>query len=120
MKKAFNTIQQIARENVRTDFPEFTIGDTLEVSMKIIEGKNQRIQAFTGVLIARKGFGIAQTITLRRVISGEGVERVIPLNSPNLAKITVKRRGLVRRAKLYYLRDKIGKGSRIKEKVEHK
>ena len=120
MKEAFNTIQQIARENLRTDLPEFSIGDTLEVSMKIIEGTNQRIQAFVGIVIARKGVGVASTITLRRVISGQGVERVIPLNSPNLAKLVIKRHGVARRAKLYYLRDKVGKGARIKEKVVRK
>ena len=120
MKKAFNTIQQIARENIREDLPKFSVGDTLDISMKIVEGNNERIQSFSGVLIARKGTGIAATITLRRVISGQGVERVIPLNSPNLAKIEVKRRGSVRRSKLYYLRDKIGKSARIKESTTSK
>ena len=111
-----NTIQKIAQENLRTDLPAFAIGDTLKVQIKITEGKTTRLQAFTGVLIARKGTGVTDAITLRRVIAGQGVERIFPLNSPNFDGLTVERQGVVRRSKLYYLRDKVGKAARIKEK----
>ncbi len=110
-----NTIEKIHREKMKTDLPEFAVGDTIQVDMRIIEGGKERIQAFSGVVIARRGQGIAQSVTLRRVSYGQGVERVIPLHSPRLAGIKVLRRGSVRRAKLYYLRDMVGKSARVKE-----
>jgi large subunit ribosomal protein L19 len=111
-----NLLDKISRENVKEDVADFNIGDTVKVSVKITEGENTRIQAFSGVVIARKGAGIAETFTVRRVTFGQGVERVFPINSPMVDKIEVERHGVVRRAKLYYLRDKVGKAARIKEK----
>ena len=114
-----NKIEEIRRENLRTDLPEFAIGDTVQADLKIVEGGKERVQSFTGTLIARNGGGVVEAITLRRVSYGEGVERVIPLQSPRLAGLTVVRRGHVRRAKLYYLRDLIGKAARVKERREY-
>ena len=111
-----NKIEKIHRENMKTDIPEFAIGDTVQIDVRIIEGGKERIQAFTGTVIARNGQGIAQSVTLRRVSFGQGVERVIPLHSPRLAGLTVVRRGSVRRAKLYYLRDMVGKSARVKDR----
>ncbi len=111
-----DAIKAIQNEQIRTDHVEFKIGDTIKVWIKIIEGERERSQPFTGTVIGRKGTGNAQSVTLRRVVYGEGVERVIPLHSPRVDKIEVLREGSVRRAKLYYLRDKIGKAARVKAK----
>jgi len=100
----------------RKDVPEFTIGDTVDVSLRILEGTKERIQVFNGVVIARKGDGLRETFTVRRIVQGEGVERVFPLHSPKIAKIEVKRTGAVRRAKLYYLRQRVGKATRLRER----
>jgi large subunit ribosomal protein L19 len=110
-----NIMDKLNKEQCKTDIPEFSVGDTVKVSVKIIEGTTERIQAFSGVVIARKGSGIQEAFTVRRVISGLGVERTFPLHSPRVAGIQVMRRGKVRRAKLFYLRDKIGKAAKIKE-----
>ena len=110
-----NVIDKIEKLQCRQDIPEFKIGDTVKVYNKIIEGTTERIQLFTGVVIARRGSGIREMFTVRRVAFGIGVERVFPLHSPRIDHIEVERRGRVRRAKLYYLRDKIGKGAKIKE-----
>ena len=110
-----NVIDKIEKLQCRQDIPEFNIGDTVKVYNKIIEGTTERIQLFTGVVIARRGSGIREMFTVRRVAFGIGVERVFPLHSPRIDHIEVERRGRVRRAKLYYLRDKIGKGAKIKE-----
>ena len=110
-----NKIEKIHCEKLKTDIPEFGIGDTLKVQVLIVEGDKERAQAFTGTVIARKGRGISQSVTLRRVAYGQGVERVLPLHSPRLAKIEVVRRGRVRRSKLYYLRHEIGKAARVRE-----
>ena len=110
-----NVIDKIEKLQCRQDIPEFKIGDTVKVYNKIIEGTTERIQLFTGVVIARRGTGIREMFTVRRVAFGIGVERVFPLHSPRIDRIEVERRGRVRRAKLYYLRDKIGKGAKIKE-----
>ena len=110
-----NILDKIRNEQVRADRQEFGIGDTVKVSVKIVEGDNERIQAFQGTVIARRGTGVEETFTVRRVQAGQGVERVFPVNSPRIEKIEVVRRGDVRRAKLYYLRDKIGKAARVKE-----
>ncbi len=115
MNKAI--LDKLDKENrTGNEFPEFNIGDTLKVHIKIKEGDKERVQAYTGTLIARDGTGSTETITVRRVAFGEGVERVIPIHSPIVQKIEVERRGRVRRAKLYYLRDRVGKRTRVKER----
>ena len=108
-------IDKIEKMQCRQNIPEFKVGDTVKVYNKIIEGTTERIQMFAGVVIARKGSGIRETFTVRRVAFGIGVERVFPLHTPRIDRIEVDRRGRVRRAKLYYLRDKIGKGAKVKE-----
>ncbi len=110
-----NVLDKIRNEQVRTDLNKFSVGDTVKVFVKIVEGSNERIQLFMGTVIARRGSGVEATFTVRRVVSGNGVERVFPLNSPRIDRIEVVRRGAVRRAKLFYLRDKIGKAARVKE-----
>ena len=110
-----NKMQQIARENERTDLPAFNVGDSVKVQYRIVDGNNSRLQAFQGNVIAIKNSGNSKTFTLRRVTFGQGVERTFPFNSPNLESLTVERKGRVRRSKLYYLREKIGKSARIKE-----
>jgi len=112
-----NTIEKIRQENANQEqHPDFVIGDTVRVHYKIKEGDKFRIQVYTGTVIARKGSGLMESITVRRVSYGEGVERIFPLNSPNIDKIEIERHGKVRRAKLYYLRDLAGKKARIKER----
>ena len=111
-----NAVQKIHQENLRDDLPEFSVGDNLRVHVRIVEGGKERIQAFTGTVIARNGSGIAETITVRRVAYGLGIERVFPLHSPRIAKMEVVRSGDVDRAKLYYLRSQIGKGARVRER----
>lgn len=101
---------------MKTDLPKIWPGDTLRASVKVREGGKERIQIFEGLVIAMKNGGVAETVTLRKITSGVGVERTFPLHSPNVAKFEVLRRGRVRRAKLYYLRDKVGKDARIKER----
>jgi large subunit ribosomal protein L19 len=108
-------IDKIEKAQCR-EIPEFNIGDTVKVHTKIVEGNNERIQIFKGVVIARKGSGVRETFTVRRVAYGVGMERVFPIQSPRVAKIEVERQGKVRRAKLYYLRDRVGKAARVKEK----
>ena len=110
-----NTLHKIARENLRDDIPEFKVGDTVKVQIRISEGKTSRLQAFTGTVICRKGAGMSETFTVRRVSYGQGVEKVFPLQSPKVDSVTVEKKGVVRRAKLYYLRDKVGKSARIRE-----
>lgn len=110
-----NVIEKIEKQQCKESVPDFKIGDTVTVSTKIVEGDSERIQNFTGIVIARKNSGIRETFTVRRVSFGCGVEKIFPLHSPRVAKITVDRKGSVRRAKLYYLRSKIGKAARVKE-----
>lgn len=110
-----NLLQTIAQEQLRQDLPSFRPGDTLKVHVKVIEGTRERIQLFEGVVIKRRGGGISETFTVRKISYGVGVERTFPLHSPKLEKIEVARRGKVRRAKLYYLRELRGKAARIKE-----
>jgi large subunit ribosomal protein L19 len=105
------------KEIKKTDIPVFHVGDTLDVHVRITEGDKERIQIFTGVCIARKGSGLRETFTVRRIVDGEGVERVFPLHSPSVARVEVKRAGKVRRAKLYYLRERVGKSTRVKERL---
>ena len=99
-----NIIDKITAKQIRTDIPEFRVGDTVKVDVKIIEGKRERIQSFEGIVISRKNSGISETFTVRKKSSGIGVERTFPINSPKIAAITVTRKGLARRAKLYYAR----------------
>ena len=113
--KSMSVLQQ---EGLREDIPEFRPGDTLRVSVRVREGEKERLQAFEGVCIGRRGAGISETFTVRKVSSGIGVERIFPLHSPNLAEIKVVRLGRVRRAKLYYLRKLSGKAARIRERRE--
>lgn len=108
-------IEQVEKEQLKNDITPFNVGDTLKVSVKVIEGDKERIQAYEGTCIAKKGSGIRETFTVRRVSFGIGVERTFPLHSPKIAKIEVVRKGKVRRAKLYYLRERQGKAAKIKE-----
>ena len=110
-----NIVDKIRNENLKENVTPFSVGDTVKVYVKIIEGETERIQLFAGTVIARRGSGIEATFTVRRVVAGQGVERVFPVNSPRIDRIEVVRRGAVRRAKLYYLRNKIGKAARVKE-----
>ena len=111
-----NIIDVLEKEQLRSDIPEFRAGDTVKVHVKVVEGNRERIQVFEGLVINRQGGSVRETFTVRRIASGVGVERVFPLHSPRLAKIEVTRRGIVRRAKLYYLRNLTGKAARIREK----
>jgi large subunit ribosomal protein L19 len=106
----------IDRENLRDDVPDFSPGDTIRVHVRVVEGTRERVQAFQGAVIARKGSGVRETFTVRKVSSGVGVERTWPVHSPSIARVEVVTLGDVRRAKLYYLRDRIGKAAKIKEK----
>ena len=108
-------IEAINQENVKTNVPEFNVGDTVKVMVKVIEGDRERLQAFEGIVIARKHGGISETFTVRRISFGVGVEKTFPIHSPKVADIQVVRRGKVRRAKLYYLRARTGKAARVKE-----
>jgi len=110
-----NILDKIRQEQVRVDRHQFNVGDTIKIFVKIIEGVNERTQQFVGTVICRRGEGIEENFTVRRVTAGHGVERVFPVNSPRIEKIEIIRRGDVRRAKLYYLRDKVGKSARVKE-----
>ncbi|HIY27746.1 MAG TPA: 50S ribosomal protein L19 [Firmicutes bacterium] len=112
-----DALKLIAADSVKKDLPSFEIGDTVRVSVNIKEGERERIQMFEGTVIARKGSGVAETFTVRRVSYGVGVERVFPVHSPNVKDVTVVRKGRVRRAKLYYLRDRVGKAAKVKEQI---
>jgi large subunit ribosomal protein L19 len=111
-------LEEIQREGRRDDLPEFRPGDTVRIAVRVREGDKERLQAFEGVCIARRGAGISETFTVRKVSGGVGVERVFPLHSPTVARIEVVRAGRVRRAKLYYLRKLSGKAARIRERQE--
>jgi large subunit ribosomal protein L19 len=108
-------LELVEKSSLKTDVPDFAIGDTVDVHTRILEGEKERIQIFNGVVIARSGSGSREMFTVRRIVQGEGVERKFPLHSPKIAKIEVKRSGVVRRAKLYFLRDLKGKAARMKE-----
>ena len=112
-----NLIQELETEQIKTDVPEFNAGDTIEVHVRVKEGNRERLQAFEGVVIAKRNRGLNSSFTVRKISYGEGVERVFQTHSPLIASIKVKRRGDVRRAKLYYLRERTGKAARIKEKI---
>ena len=112
-----DALKTIAADSVKAEAPQFNIGDTVKVSVNIREGQRERIQMFEGTVIARRGSGVAETFTVRRVAYGVGVERVFPVHSPNVKKVEVVRHGKVRRAKLYYLRDRVGKAAKVKELI---
>ena len=111
-----NIIEALEKEQLRSDIPDFAPGDTVRVHAKIVEGSRERIQMFEGVVISCQGTGVRETFTVRRISYGIGVERMFPVHSPRIEKIDVLRKGIVRRAKLYYLRNLTGKAARIKEK----
>ena len=110
-------IQAFVNEQIKTDVPQFGIGDGVKVYIRITEGEKQRIQMFEGTVIAKRGGGISETFTVRRVSYGVGVEKTFPVHSPNVAQVDTIRSGKVRRAKLYYLRDRVGKASKVKENI---
>lgn len=113
-----NALEFIAQASMKNELPSFAIGDTVRVSVKIKEGERERIQAFEGTVIARKHGGVSETFTVRRVAHGCGVERIFPAHSPHVEKVEVIRRGKVRRSKLYYLRDRVGKAAKVKGLIQ--
>lgn len=115
-----NVMDDILQGQLKTDIPAFGPGDTVRLSLRVVEGDKERIQAYEGVCVLRTGKGITESATIRKISSGIGVERTVPLHSPRVAKIEVLRRGRVRRARLYYLRDRVGKKARIKEKMANR
>ena len=112
---ANETVESVVKSQLKKDLPYFTVGDTLNVHVRIVEGDKERIQVYQGVLIAENGDGINRTITVRRIVANEGVERIFPLHSPRIAQIEIVRRGDVRRSKLYYLRERVGKARRLRD-----
>ncbi len=110
-----NVVDKVRMSGLKENVTDFAVGDSVKVYVKIVEGNTERVQLFAGTVIARRGSGIEATFTVRRVVSGQGVERVFPVNSPRIDHVEVVRKGRVRRAKLYYLRSKIGKAARVKE-----
>ncbi len=109
-------LRQLESDKLRTDLPDFGPGDTIRVDVRVREGEKERLQAFQGIVIQRRGAGYSETFMVRKISGGVGVERVFPLQSPSVASIAVVRRGDVRRSRLYYLRDRVGKAARVKEK----
>ena len=109
-------IESVETNYLKKNAPQFQVGDTVDVATRIIEGEKERIQVFSGTVIMKKGRGINETFTVRRIVNNEGVERIFPLHSPYISKVTVKRSGETRRAKLFYLRDRVGKSAKIKER----
>jgi large subunit ribosomal protein L19 len=112
-------ISEIDQEQIRDDLPDFAPGDTVRVNVRVREGEKERLQAFEGICIARKGGGLKETFTVRKVSAGIGVERIFPMHSPSIESVKVVRRGHVRRAKLYYLRARKGKAARVRERQSH-
>ena len=112
-----DALKMIAQDSVKKEIPQFDIGDTVRIAVNIREGERERIQVFEGTVIARKGSGISETFTVRRVSYGVGVERVFRIHSPNVKAVSIVRKGRVRRAKLYYLRDRVGKAAKVKEQL---
>lgn len=112
-----DALKIISADSVKQDLPKFEVGDTVRIGVNIREGDKERVQMFEGTVIARKGSGIGETFTVRRVSYGVGIERVFPIHSPNVKEVKVIRRGKVRRAKLYYLRDRVGKAAKVKEQL---
>ena len=108
-------LKKVADSSMKTDVPEFTTGDTVNVLVRIVEGEKERVQTFTGVVIGRSGSGIRETFRVRRIVNGQGVERVFPVHSPKVSGVEVVRGGKTRQAKLYFLRDRVGKATRLKD-----
>lgn len=113
-----DAIKTISQDSLKPEIPQFSVGDTVKVDVNIREGERERIQQFEGTVIAKKGSGVSATFTVRRVSYGVGVERVFPVHSPNVKAVQVVRQGRVRRAKLYYLRDRVGKAAKVKEQLK--
>lgn len=111
------TIQLVENGHLKNDVPDFRIGDRVEIHQRILDGAKERVQIFEGDVIARQNGGIRETVVVRKLVQGEGVERIFPIHSPRIARIVVKKAGLVRRAKLYYLRDRVGKATKIRDDV---
>ena len=109
-------VEKVGDAHLKKNPPQFKIGDTVDVRVKIVEGSKERVQVFNGTVIARKGRGINEKFTVRRIVNNEGVERIFPLHSPSVVGVEVKRSGFTRRAKLYFLRDRVGKAVRLREK----
>lgn len=110
-------LETFAKQQLKAEVPQFNVGDTVKVHQRIVEGTRERIQIFEGTVIAKKNGGISETFTVRRVAFGVGTEKTFPLHSPNVQKVEITRHGKVRRAKLYYLRDRVGKSAKVKEKI---
>ena len=114
-----NLVEAFAKEQLKTELPKFNIGDTVRVHNRIKEGSRERVQMFEGTVIAKRNGGIGETFAVRRVSYGVGVEKTFPIHSPNVVKVEVLRTGHVRRAKLFYLRDRVGKSAKVKERIEN-
>lgn len=114
---AMDLVRAVEQENLRNNYSEVEIGDTVKVHLKIKEGTRERVQIFEGFVLARRGGGLSETITVRRLSNGVGVERILPVHSPKIDKIDIVRKGRIRRAKLYYLRGRVGKAAKITEKL---
>ncbi|MCQ2475761.1 MAG: 50S ribosomal protein L19 [Clostridia bacterium] len=112
-----DALKLIAQDSLKAEIPVVEIGDTVKVHVKIREGEKERIQIFEGTVIARRGSGVSETFTVRRISYGVGVEKVFPIHSPNVAKVELVRHGKIRRSKLYYLRDRVGKAAKVKEQI---
>ncbi len=113
-------IEQVEQSSLKKEVPQFEVGDTVDVATRIVEGDKERVQVFSGTVIMRKGRGVNETFTVRRIVNNEGVERIFPLHSPFIASVTVRRSGETRRAKLFYLRQRVGKAVRLTEKRKAK
>ena len=116
VEKPMDIIRTIEEEQMRTDLPAFSAGDTVRVFVKVVEGNRERLQAFEGLVLKRNGGGVSETFTVRRLSYGVGVERTFPLHSPRIDRIEIVRRGKARRARLFYIRDRVGKAAKVKEK----
>lgn len=112
-----SSLQDLVKDQMKAEVPELNVGDTVRVSVRIKEGDRQRIQVFEGTIISRRGGGISESFTVRRISYGVGVERVFPVHSPNVEKVEIVRRGRVRRSRLYYLRGRVGKAAKVKEQL---
>jgi large subunit ribosomal protein L19 len=117
-EKEMDIIKKIQLENMKAEPPKFKTGDTVKVHLKVIEGKRERIQIFEGIVLKRQNGGVGETFTVRKLSSGIGVEKTFPIHSPKIEKVEVVREGKVRRAKLFYLRDRVGKAAKVKERTE--
>ena len=111
------TLDPVEKEFLKSNAPRFDVGDTVDVHVKIVEGDKERIQVFTGIVIAKRHQGLSETFTVRRIVQGEGVERIFPVHSPRVASIEVKKQGKVRRAKLHYLRERVGRSTKVEERT---